>query len=407
MVTIRNVPASYDGREQAWTKHLLLETYLQRLLLIVGMGHRKAGEVELCYVDCFAGPWGDESDDLEGTSIAISLRTMEECRRVLKGQGVNVKMRALYIERDDVAFVRLRTYLQQSSPEGIAAMCMHGDFVDLRDDILNWCGRQAFTFFFIDPKGWKSVAVPLLQPLLARPYSEFLINFMYDFINRTASMRSMQREIAELLGVGVDSLKELKELSPQEREVKLVHDYRSGLKSACGHRTSKERPRTVHVRVLDPEKDRAKYHLVYMTAHPKGIVTFMEISEKLEQIQRGVRAAKRFARRQERSGTADLFSHESYVEALPATEIDPDEVDAFWLQYLAVPPDRVAVEQMADLLEDTGWMPGDLQKALKRLIDDGEVQNLDAIKKRTRKPLHYEGQGERLRLLPLAERSPP
>ena len=178
MVTIRNVPASYDGREQAWTKHLLLETYLQRLLLIVGMGHRKAGEVELCYVDCFAGPWGDESDDLEGTSIAISLRTMEECRRVLKGQGVNVKMRALYIERDDVAFVRLRTYLQQSSPEGIAAMCMHGDFVDLRDDILNWCGRQAFTFFFIDPKGWKSVAVPLLQPLLARPYSEFLINFM-------------------------------------------------------------------------------------------------------------------------------------------------------------------------------------------------------------------------------------
>ncbi len=401
-----HVPIGYEGREQALIKHLLLKSYLERLLLIIGMGGRRSGRVELCYVDCFAGPWGDESDDLANTSIAISLRTMEKCRRALVGQSVNVTMRALFIERDDEAFGRLEDFLARPREDAVRAACMHGDFVDLRPQILDWCGRDAFTFFFIDPKGWKDVALPKLVPLLARPRSEFLINFMYDFINRTASMRSMQREIAELLGVGVDSLKELKELSPQEREVKLVHDYRSGLKSACGHRTSKERPRTVHVRVLDPEKDRAKYHLVYMTAHPKGIVTFMEISEKLEQIQRGVRAAKRFARRQERSGTADLFSHESYVEALPATEIDPDEVDAFWLQYLAVPPDRVAVEQMADLLEDTGWMPGDLQKALKRLIDDGEVQNLDAIKKRTRKPLHYEGQGERLRLLPLAERSP-
>ena len=172
-----------------------------------------------------------------------------------------------FIERDDEAFGRLEDFLARPREDAVRAACMHGDFVDLRPQILDWCGRDAFTFFFIDPKGWKDVALPKLVPLLARPRSEFLINFMYDFINRTASMRSMQREIAELLGVGVDSLKELKELSPQEREVKLVHDYRSGLKSACGHRTSKERPRTVHVRVLDPEKDRAKYHLVYMTAH--------------------------------------------------------------------------------------------------------------------------------------------
>ena len=264
MVTIRNVPASYDGREQAWTKHLLLETYLQRLLLIVGMGHRKAGEVELCYVDCFAGPWGDESDDLEGTSIAISLRTMEECRRVLKGQGVNVKMRALYIERDDVAFVRLRTYLQQSSPEGIAAMCMHGDFVDLRDDILNWCGRQAFTFFFIDPKGWKSVAVPLLQPLLARPYSEFLINFMYDFINRTASMPAWKQEIAYFLGCDTETVDRLDGQAPGQREESLLRTYRESLKLAFKNRQPNQSARTAHVRVMDPVRRRPKYHLVYL-----------------------------------------------------------------------------------------------------------------------------------------------
>ena len=78
------MPQSYDGREQAWIKHQLLASYLQRLLMIIGMGGRRSGEIEICYVDCFAGPWGDDSDDLEGTSIAISLRTMAECRRVLQ-----------------------------------------------------------------------------------------------------------------------------------------------------------------------------------------------------------------------------------------------------------------------------------------------------------------------------------
>ena len=404
MVTIRNVPASYDGREQAWTKHLLLETYLQRLLLIVGMGHRKAGEVELCYVDCFAGPWGDESDDLEGTSIAISLRTMEECRRVLKGQGVNVKMRALYIERDDVAFVRLRTYLQQSSPEGIAAMCMHGDFVDLRDDILNWCGRQAFTFFFIDPKGWKSVAVPLLQPLLARPYSEFLINFMYDFINRTASMPAWKQEIAYFLGCDAETVDRLDGQAPGQREESLLRTYRESLKLAFKNRQPNQSARTAHVRVMDPVRRRPKYHLVYLTSHPKGIVEFMEISEKLDLVQRRVSASKRNARREASSGTSDLFGTDSFEAVTPASaEVQPHEIDGFWLQYLTDGPKRIGETEMAGLFEDTGWMPGDFQASLVRLIQDGDVRNLDAIKARRSRPLHYERQGERLMLVPRDE----
>ena len=92
-----HVPIGYEGREQALIKHLLLKSYLERLLLIIGMGGRRSGRVELCYVDCFAGPWGDESDDLANTSIAISLRTMEKCRRALVGQSVNVTMRALLL----------------------------------------------------------------------------------------------------------------------------------------------------------------------------------------------------------------------------------------------------------------------------------------------------------------------
>ena len=68
------VPPSYRGREQAWIKHQLLESYLEKLMLIVGMAAKRQGTIEICYVDCFSGPWG--TSELESTSIAVSLRTM-------------------------------------------------------------------------------------------------------------------------------------------------------------------------------------------------------------------------------------------------------------------------------------------------------------------------------------------
>lgn len=68
-----SVPDAYRGREQSYIKHELLRAYLKRLFLIVGMGAHRLGVHELSYVDCFAGPWQDESRDLGSTSIAISL----------------------------------------------------------------------------------------------------------------------------------------------------------------------------------------------------------------------------------------------------------------------------------------------------------------------------------------------
>lgn len=403
MKQANSAPASYEGREQAWIKHLLLKNYLERLLLIVGMGGRRSGLVELCYVDCFAGPWGDESAELETTSIAISLRTMQECQRVLRGQGVNVKMRALYIERDDTAYARLQAYLGEAEFNGIEASCMHGDFVDLRQDILTWCGRHAFTFFFIDPKGWKSVGVPQLQPLLARPGSEFLINFMYDFINRTASMSAWKQEIATFLDCDLPSVDRLDGQPPGKREDSLVRTYRESLKQAFGSRGSHASARSAHVRVMDPDRRRPKYHLVYLTAHPKGIVEFMEISEKLDVVQRRVSASKRNARQQAKSGTGDLFGAESYEAATPAAlEAQPHEVDGFWLQYLTEGPQRIDEAKMADLIEATGWMPSEFQTSLSRLIEDGHVRNRDAKRRRRSRPLHYEKAGEVLELVQMA-----
>lgn len=385
------IPPAYKGREQAWIKHQLLESYLEKLVLIVGAAARKQGRIEICYVDCFSGPWG--TSELESTSIAVSLRTMAKCKQKLAQLGVNATMRALYIERDDQAYANLKTYLNQATPPEVAAACRHGDFVDLRSDILSWSGNTAFTFFFIDPKGWKSIGIDKLRPLLERPRSEFLINFIYDFINRTASMGEWQAEIAEFLGVPVEAVQQLENLSPQDRESKLLGHYRASLKAALPPQKNPFIGRTAYVRVLDTKRERAKYHLVYLSSHPKGTIEFMTISHGVEAIQQRVRAERRKDKREEATKVKDMFADE-----MPMTAEGLDnaaDVDKYWLSALRQEPTAINEAVFADILEATDWMPQNLQASLVRLIKAGKIRNLDASQLRPRRPLHPED-GDRL-----------
>ena len=343
-------------------------------------------------MDCFAGPWATEKEDLADTSIGISLSILNTCKMELDKRGTKLRFRALYIEKDDEAFARLDRFLKANAPAGIEAQCFHGDFVELRQDILDWCGSEAFAFFFVDPTGWKEVSAEVLRPLLRRQGSEFLINFMYDFVNRTASMAEWRGEIAALLGEAV----EVEEFHGTAREKILVDTYRKNLKRELpvSHRRS---ARSAHVRVLDRKKERPKYHLVYLTTHPRGIAEFMEISENLDQIQKRVRASTKQAARVTKSRQSEMFDESALVD-LNAGDIHLTEVERCWMSYLSGGERRVGVDEFADLLEETGWFPGDLQRALARLIAAGRVRNLDAKRTRPKQPLHWK-HGERLTIV--------
>lgn len=387
------IPNVYEGREQALVKHALLTSYLEKLVLIIGMSAKKAGRVEICYVDCFAGPWGAPNDDLEGTSISLSLKTLAACKQKLATLGVDATMRALFVEKDKGAFDRLSTFLGSKAPPTVSQACLQGDFVDLRGDILRWCGQDAFTFFFMDPKGWKDIVIETMRPLLQRSRSEFLINFAYNFINRTASMAVWQDAMAKLLGSAVN----LDGLGPSEREAALVDAYRTSLKACVPAGRSGYRARSAYVTVLDPLHRRTKYHLVYVTSHPTGIVEFMDISERVELVQRRVRAAKQIEARQQKTGVLELFDTEPQLDPSDG-RCSPDEVDDFWRRYLAAGERRVGTAEFADILEATNWLPGELQGSLVRLVKAGVVLNLDADASRRRsKPLHVD-KAERLKL---------
>ena len=259
------VPESYRNREQAYVKHHLLRTYLERLFMIIGQT-----QSIIRYVDCFSGPWNEQDENLQDTSIGISLGIMHKCQAGLKRMGKSVRFQALFIEKDKRAFEKLEAYLSACTSLDVITAARNGEFYDLREQILNWCGQDDFTFFFIDPKGWKRVIeIPTLDPFLRRPNSEFLINFMYDFLLRTHTQGSFQEDMQSIFG----NVPETTGMTPQQKEAYLVSLYRSRLKQIAPSRGRV--PRTAHVPILYPLRDRTLYHLVYLTRHAKGIAVFI------------------------------------------------------------------------------------------------------------------------------------
>lgn len=330
----------------------------------------------ICYVDCFAGPWQEGSSDLKDTSIAISLEIMKKCRAGLLKLGKDVKFRALFIENDKRAFAKLDSFLKKQYDDYIQIKAFNGGFFDLRADILQWCGADDFVFFFIDPTGWKDVVeIPSLQPLLQRRNSEYLINFMFDFLLRVHTQKPFEEDIMRIFG----EVPNTDGMTPKEREAHLLKLYRKQLKITQAFAGGS--PRSAYVKVLDPYKDRTKYHLVYLTRHPKGIKVFIEESEKLDIIQKTVRAQARQDRRIENSGQGELFTVSTEIRD-DDDRVDLSVVKDYWLNKLDYSPKLFGIAELADMLEETNWFITDFQNAFKELEKEGRVENLNA--KRTR-----------------------
>ncbi len=382
------VPESYRNREQTYVKHQLLRAYLERLFMIIGQSQRIVR-----YVDCFSGPWNEQDKNFHDTSIGISLGIMHKCQDGLKRMGKNVRFQALFIEKNKRAFGKLEAYLSASTSPDVITTARNGEFYDLRANILNWCGQDDFTFFFVDPKGWKKVVeISTLEPFLRRPNSEFLINFMYDFLLRTHTQDPFQEDMRAIFGDVPDTAG----MAPKQKEAYLINLYRSRLKKIAPFGGGI--PRAAHVPIFYPLRDRTLYHLVYLTRHAKGIVVFMEESEKLELVQRRARDQAKQESRESRTGQLELFSSSNVIQ--PEKRIDLEEVKSYWLSKLSARSLRFGIDELAGMIEDTGWFESDFQAAFGELSDQGTVENLDdKTKRRRRKYVHFDAhhnQGEHL-----------
>ncbi|MCJ7542093.1 MAG: three-Cys-motif partner protein TcmP [Desulfobacterales bacterium] len=375
------IPEHYKNREQTFIKHTILRRYLGRLFMIKGQF-----EPVICYIDCFAGPWQEDSSQMHDTSIAISLKIMNDCQVALAERGKNVKFAALYIEKDRRAYDKLVDYLQLDEWAKIETNALHGDFFTLRNAICDWCNNDSFAFFFVDPTGWKDVVeIETLRPLLQRKKSEYLINFMFDFILRTHTQEAFETHMRDIFGIVPNTAN----MTSDEREGYLIRLYRNSLKKASTQ-CDKE-PRTARVRVLYPSRDRTFFDLIYLTRHPMGIRAFMEESEKVDIIQKMVRAKTKQEKRIEKTRQLEIF--DDSVSPSNEVNIDLSVVKEYWLSKLEYTPKRFGLEKLADMLEETDWFISHFQEAFKELQKEGKVRNIDSARIRPKNVVHFHANG--------------
>ncbi|HVR34240.1 MAG TPA: three-Cys-motif partner protein TcmP [Methylomirabilota bacterium] len=108
----------YFEREQTRIKHLVVEKYLERFARIVGQW---AGGI--LYIDGFSGPWNTVSDDFKDSSFAIALRELRAARDTVREKHrKELLIQCVFLEKDPVAFERLRDYAAQQTDADVTAL---------------------------------------------------------------------------------------------------------------------------------------------------------------------------------------------------------------------------------------------------------------------------------------------
>jgi three-Cys-motif partner protein len=238
-----------------------------------------------------------------------------------KKNARDVRMSAYLVERDPAAYAKL-ALIPERYPD-ITIKTYSADFLTVLPAILKDIPGDAFAFFLIDPKGWR-IPLRTLTRMLARPNSEVIFNFMFDFINRTANVDDpvVVAGLNELMPYGAWKAK-LDEaersagrpLTPEERKEILVGAFSESLARLGNYKYVAE------TTVLRPLKDRPLYCLCYATRHERRIEVFRDCQVKALIEQPKTRAATKVKHAATSSGQGEFFES--------MHNMGPDELKAF------------------------------------------------------------------------------
>jgi three-Cys-motif partner protein len=304
----------YIGREQSYVKHTFLERYLETLV------HKTASKYpHIVYVDGFAGPWQSANEQFQDTSFGIALTALRSAKTSWKEKR-DVRMSAFLVERDPEAYKKLAQVPERY--QDISIKTYGADFLTVLPTILNDIPADAFAFFLIDPNGWR-IPLNALAPMLARPHSEVIFNFMFDFINRAASIKdsAVMSGLDELIPFGnwrkrLDEAESNSEgLTPDQRKAILVDAFAESLTQLGKYKYVAE------TTVLRPLKDRPLYCLFYATRHPRGIDVFRDCQIRALTEQSKTRAATKVKHAETSTGQGEIFQS--------LHDMGPDELTAF------------------------------------------------------------------------------
>jgi three-Cys-motif partner protein len=285
----------YDGREQTYVKHYVLEQYLLRFGPIIGSWCNT-----ITYIDSFAGPWRSRHPEYRDTSFQIAVECLRHARDFVREKSHrDLRLRCLFLEKDEKKFPELREYAQSLSD--IEAEALNDEFEAAVPAMLQFVrgATDAFTFLFVDPTGWAGFAMESMAPLLRVRPGEVLINLMTSHMRRFLKTEKSAASFRSLFGR--DIREQLEGLVGEDREEKAVGEYMRGVKSAG------EFLYVGSAIVFKPEVETPYFHLIYATRNNKGVSEFKEVEKKLFNVANDVRSAAKERRRTVETGMSSLF----------------------------------------------------------------------------------------------------
>ena len=287
----------YLGREQTKVKHFILKRYLQALAFKV------LRSFDICYVDGFSGPWQTQTEDFADSSFMIAIDVLRDAQhQILVQTGRRPTIRCFFSENNSEAFAKLTAAVApfNKPDEGFEIRTYYGDFENAVSEIQGFIGRS-FALIFIDPKGWTGYSFDKIKPLFDRPKCEVLINFMYDFVNRAASMRDEKTiaSLAPILG-GSNWEDRLDPNLPRGRAVEKL--FRDSLRGAGNFDF------VVSTKIDRSTIDRPHFFIVYGTKSSDGLKAFRETEYGALRAQARERADAKERQREARTGSPDLFA---------------------------------------------------------------------------------------------------
>ncbi|TCV97727.1 three-Cys-motif partner protein [Luteibacter rhizovicinus] len=387
----REALQQYEEREHSLVKHTILESYLERLLMIVGQWAPK-----IAYIDGFAGPWKSAAADLSDTSPGIAIRTMAACQANLASKlKRTVRVRSVFLETDDERASLLEQHIPGAPANIVRPEVWRKPFESAIPDLLKWLEPDEFAFVFVDPFGWKGIVEPSsLAPLLQRSKTELLINFMWNFINLATGHDDQSANLIAIFGEGW----EVAATGASETKRRdLMHRYRQRLTDACRGIT-RTRLRTAMLPVEYVHQDKVVFYLVYTTHNPTGLVTFHEEAEETSRQQKRLKLQYRLDKLLKNHGQADIFTADGH-DAERRTSLE--EVKRQWLAFFPNPGSELQVDPtvMADLIEHSDFLLSEYQIALAELIEEGVIENTQAKRPRSKFAVKFAKKGELLRRL--------
>jgi hypothetical protein len=215
---------------------------------------------------------------------------------------------------------------------------------------------------------------------------------MWNFINLASAHVRQEQNLRDVFG---DDFPTLIAQGGGPRGANWMRAYLRKLRTIAGDLKS-HRLRTAWFPVEFPTQDRVFYYLTYVTHHVKGLIVFLQESERALRFQQEVKFAVRQQRREAQTGMPDMFGDE--------LKLSETSSDSEWMarsQWLVLLPTsgseaRVDETRIADMAEECGCLISHLQAALRGLIAGGVLQNVDARRPRPKNPVNY-SRGETIR----------